>query len=185
MFLQEMRVQEPWKQFANCREVDPDLFFPERRASTKEAKRVCHDCVVREQRLQYALDNGEKFGIWGGMNEQERRRVRRERARARHRAALAERTKPRQPSSEQPQPTESRQPSLTESTRIEPPDVDPGAPTVASPAATVNVDGPLSQLNEAAAHTPLTGDPTSRRTSGRLLLLQPLRLPRRSALRRR
>ncbi len=80
---QEQRVQDPWKQFANCLGVDPDLFFPERGASTKEAKRVCGACVVREECLEYALANGEKFGIWGGMSERERRRVRRERALAR------------------------------------------------------------------------------------------------------
>jgi WhiB family redox-sensing transcriptional regulator len=36
--------------------------------------------VVREDCLEYALDNGEKFGIWGGMSERERRRLRRARA---------------------------------------------------------------------------------------------------------
>ena len=86
MSLQELRVQDPWKQFANCLGVDPDLFFPERGASTKEAKRVCSACDVRDECLEYALDNGEKFGIWGGMSERERRRVRRERALARRQA---------------------------------------------------------------------------------------------------
>lgn len=87
MFTQEMRVQDPWKQYANCLGVDPDLFFPERGASTKEAKRVCSACVVRTDCLEYALENGEKFGIWGGMSERERRRVRRERALARRQAS--------------------------------------------------------------------------------------------------
>ncbi len=59
--------------------VDPDLFFPERGASTREAKEVCRGCVVREECLDYAITNGEKFGIWGGMSERERRRVRRAR----------------------------------------------------------------------------------------------------------
>jgi WhiB family redox-sensing transcriptional regulator len=63
--------------------VDPDLFFPERGASTKEAKAVCQGCVVREDCLEYALANGEKFGIWGGLSERERRRIRRQRALAR------------------------------------------------------------------------------------------------------
>lgn len=65
--------------FANCRGVDPDLFFPERGASVKEAKDVCRGCVVREDCLETALTNGEKFGIWGGMSERERRRIRRQR----------------------------------------------------------------------------------------------------------
>src|ERR1700739_605766 len=57
--------------------VDPDLFFPERGASTREAKEVCRGCVVREDCLEYALANGEKFGIWGGLSERERRKIRR------------------------------------------------------------------------------------------------------------
>ncbi len=69
-----------WQTRANCMGVDPDLFFPERGASTREAKEVCRGCVVREDCLEYALDNGEKFGIWGGMSERERRRLRRARA---------------------------------------------------------------------------------------------------------
>ncbi|HUY87080.1 MAG TPA: WhiB family transcriptional regulator [Acidimicrobiales bacterium] len=74
-------IQDPdWQSKANCLGVDPDLFFPERGASTKEAKGVCKGCVVREDCLEYALANGEKFGIWGGMSERERRRIRRARA---------------------------------------------------------------------------------------------------------
>ena len=69
-----------WQARANCMGVDPDLFFPERGASTREAKEVCRGCVVKEECLEYALDNGEKFGIWGGMSERERRRLRRARA---------------------------------------------------------------------------------------------------------
>jgi len=72
-----------WQDEANCLGVDPDLFFPERGASTREAKEVCRGCVVREECLEYALVNGEKFGIWGGMSERERRRIRRQRALAR------------------------------------------------------------------------------------------------------
>lgn len=66
--------------FANCRGVDPELFFPERGASVREAKQVCRGCVVREDCLDFALTNGEKFGIWGGMSERERRRMRRQRS---------------------------------------------------------------------------------------------------------
>jgi WhiB family redox-sensing transcriptional regulator len=69
-----------WQRNANCMGVDPDLFFPERGASTREAKEVCRGCVVQEDCLEYALANGEKFGIWGGMSERERRRIRRRRA---------------------------------------------------------------------------------------------------------
>ena len=52
-----------WQNYANCLGVDPDLFFPERGASTREAKEVCRGCVVREHCLEYALVNGEKLGI--------------------------------------------------------------------------------------------------------------------------
>ena len=78
-----------WQDYANCLGVDPDLFFPERGASTKEAKEVCRGCIVREECLEYALCNSEKFGIWGGMSERERRRIRRARAIARRSAAAS------------------------------------------------------------------------------------------------
>ena len=83
-----------WQDLANCLGVDPDLFFPERGASTREAKEVCRGCVVREDCLEYALANGEKFGIWGGLSERERRRIRRQRALARRTALDAEATAP-------------------------------------------------------------------------------------------
>ena len=78
-----------WQSRANCMGVDPELFFPERGSSTREAKEVCRGCVVREDCLEYALANGEKFGIWGGMSERERRRVRRMRVLARQEAQAA------------------------------------------------------------------------------------------------
>src|SRR5689334_2125879 len=78
-----------WQERANCLGVDPDLFFPERGASTKEAKSVCGGCEVRMECLEYALRHGEKFGIWGGMSERERRRIRPQRALARRGLASA------------------------------------------------------------------------------------------------
>lgn len=77
---------QDWQDLANCLGVDPDLFFPERGASTREAKEVCKGCVVRGDCLEFALVNGEKFGIWGGMSERERRRIRRQRSLARRHA---------------------------------------------------------------------------------------------------
>jgi len=68
-----------WQARANCMGVDPELFFPERGSSTREAKEVCRGCVVRAECLEFAIANSEKFGIWGGMSERERRRVRRAR----------------------------------------------------------------------------------------------------------
>ena len=78
-----------WKDYSNCLGVDPDLFFPARGASTREAKEVCRSCVVQNDCLEYALQNGEKFGIWGGMSERARRRIRRQRALERQAAARA------------------------------------------------------------------------------------------------
>lgn len=78
-----------WQEFAKCRGVDPELFFPEKNESSKEAKNICAECVVRPDCLEYALENSERFGIWGGMTERERRRVRRERALARQAMSTA------------------------------------------------------------------------------------------------
>ena len=78
--LQKPKDPNRWQTRANCLGVDPDLFFPERGASTKEAKSVCAGCEVKPECLEYALSNGEKFGIWGGLSERERRRLRRQRA---------------------------------------------------------------------------------------------------------
>ncbi|MGD0345070.1 MAG: WhiB family transcriptional regulator [Acidimicrobiales bacterium] len=79
--IQALINQSPraWQARANCMGVDPELFFPERGSSTREAKEVCRGCVVRVECLEFAIANSEKFGIWGGMSERERRRVRRAR----------------------------------------------------------------------------------------------------------
>ena len=87
--LPEATEREQWWDLANCLGVDPDLFFPERGASTREAKEVCRGCVVRGDCLEYALAHSEKFGIWGGMSERERRRIRRQRAVQRRAAGAA------------------------------------------------------------------------------------------------
>jgi WhiB family redox-sensing transcriptional regulator len=67
---------ESWRLDALCAETDPEAFFPEKGGSTREAKRVCAGCPVRLQCLEMALQNDERFGIWGGLSERERRRVR-------------------------------------------------------------------------------------------------------------
>ena len=68
-----------WQVDALCAQTDPEAFFPEKGGSTRDAKRVCAACLVRQDCLDYAMDNDERFGIWGGLSEQERRRLRRER----------------------------------------------------------------------------------------------------------
>jgi len=66
-----------WQERALCAQTDPEAFFPEKGGSTREAKRVCTGCEVRADCLEYALANDERFGIWGGLSERERRRLRR------------------------------------------------------------------------------------------------------------
>lgn len=65
-----------WQARALCAQTDPEAFFPEKGGSTRDAKRVCGACVVRSECLEYALSNDERFGIWGGLSERERRRLR-------------------------------------------------------------------------------------------------------------
>ena len=69
-----------WKSAGSCVGSDPNMFFPERGESTEEAKAVCEGCEIRVQCLEFALANGEKYGIWGGMSERQRRKIRRQRA---------------------------------------------------------------------------------------------------------
>lgn len=59
-----------------CGQTDPDAFFPEKGGSTKAAKAVCLACPVRVRCLEYALSHEERFGVWGGLSEKERRRLR-------------------------------------------------------------------------------------------------------------
>ncbi len=66
-----------WTARALCAQTDPEAFFPEKGGSTREAKRVCLSCEVRAPCLEYALGHDERFGIWGGLSERERRRLKR------------------------------------------------------------------------------------------------------------
>jgi WhiB family transcriptional regulator, redox-sensing transcriptional regulator len=68
---------QSWHEAALCAETDPEAFFPEKGGSTREAKKICTGCEVRAECLEYALANDERFGIWGGLSERERRRLRR------------------------------------------------------------------------------------------------------------
>lgn len=66
-----------WQEDALCAQTDPEAFFPEKGGSTRDAKRICAQCTVRAECLEYALKNDERFGIWGGLSERERRRLKR------------------------------------------------------------------------------------------------------------
>jgi WhiB family redox-sensing transcriptional regulator len=69
-----------WQDSANCLGADPALFYPERGASTREAREVCQACDVQPDCLEFSLQRSEKFGIWGGLSQREIRRVRRQRS---------------------------------------------------------------------------------------------------------
>ena len=72
-------VQEMgWADEALCAETDPEAFFPEKGGSVRAAKQVCRGCDVRPECLRYALEHEERFGIWGGLSERERRRLKRQ-----------------------------------------------------------------------------------------------------------
>ncbi|BDZ51496.1 hypothetical protein GCM10025867_37370 [Frondihabitans sucicola] len=54
----------------------PRGVLPRKGGSTRDAKKICASCDVRAQCLEYALQNDERFGIWGGLSERERRKLR-------------------------------------------------------------------------------------------------------------
>lgn len=62
-----------------CAQTDPELFYPEKRESAQPAKKICQECPVRLQCLEYALKHDERFGVWGGLSERERRALKKQR----------------------------------------------------------------------------------------------------------
>jgi WhiB family redox-sensing transcriptional regulator len=73
----EFEDDDQWQERGLCAQTDPEAFFPEKGGSTREAKRICQGCEVKDRCLEYALANDERFGIWGGLSERERRRLKR------------------------------------------------------------------------------------------------------------
>ncbi|RFD25899.1 WhiB [Mycobacterium uberis] len=73
----ESEPSDQWQDRALCAQTDPEAFFPEKGGSTREAKKICLGCEVRYECLEYALAHDERFGIWGGLSERERRRLKR------------------------------------------------------------------------------------------------------------
>lgn len=69
-----------WQEQALCAQVDPEVFFPEKGGSVREAKTTCMRCPVRPECLDAALARRELWGIWGGLSERERRPLLRERS---------------------------------------------------------------------------------------------------------
>lgn len=76
-------MQPAWKASAECADLPTDLFFPDTGGQSvpdvAAAKTVCERCPVRQECLDYAVDRGERWGIWGGLTYTERRTVRRKR----------------------------------------------------------------------------------------------------------
>ena len=72
---QESQEGLTWQERSLCAQTDPEAFFPEKGGSTREAKKVCVGCEVRAECLEYALEHDERFGIWGGLSERERRKL--------------------------------------------------------------------------------------------------------------
>lgn len=65
-----------WRERALCAQTGPEFFFPEAGGSAREAKRICLGCEERVRCLEYALVNDERFGVWGGLSENERKGLR-------------------------------------------------------------------------------------------------------------
>jgi WhiB family transcriptional regulator, redox-sensing transcriptional regulator len=82
----QLSKPEPWTEAALCAQVDPEAWYPEKGGSARDARRVCQECPVLSECLQYALDHDERFGVWAGTTPNERQKLQR----ARKKAALAE-----------------------------------------------------------------------------------------------
>ena len=78
-----VQVEELWQVRASCRGPQAAIFFPpshferkeEKEARERRAKTICQTCPVRKPCLEYALGIREPHGIWGGLNEAERKQV--------------------------------------------------------------------------------------------------------------
>jgi WhiB family transcriptional regulator, redox-sensing transcriptional regulator len=71
-----------WQDAAACRDADPELFFATDETSRHDALTMCSTCPVRMECLEHALTNREVYGVWGGTDENERKRLSRRRRRA-------------------------------------------------------------------------------------------------------
>ena len=61
-----------WFENASCRGMDPDIFYGDTRAQTREAKKVCAGCPGQDACLSWAVDTFQEFGVWGGMTSRQR-----------------------------------------------------------------------------------------------------------------
>ena len=70
-------LPQPWARDAVCAQVDGEAFFPAKGKPAREAKQVCQGCSVRAECLEWAIGQGERWGIWGGLTTAERDRLQR------------------------------------------------------------------------------------------------------------
>ena len=73
----DVLLDQDWRSQAVCARTNPDLWFSPGAVEHREAKRICRECPVRRQCLNYAMEAPVDHGVWGGMTERERRRHRR------------------------------------------------------------------------------------------------------------
>jgi WhiB family redox-sensing transcriptional regulator len=90
--LSQTTTATDWRARSACLQADPELFFPVGSTGpavrqVDQAKRVCAGCQVRSACLEWALDQRQDHGVWGGLTEDERRSLRRRNLR--HRSAVA------------------------------------------------------------------------------------------------
>jgi WhiB family redox-sensing transcriptional regulator len=78
-----------WMSRGRCRDMDPAIFFPNDGVGVQVAQRICAECAVRAECLEYALANRVDHGVWGGSSERERRRLLRQRRLARARSSTS------------------------------------------------------------------------------------------------
>lgn len=74
-----VRMSQDWRQHGKCRGVDPEVFYPVNEDDAAQAKAICDSCPVRQPCLEWALTDRERYGVWGGLTERERRRLLRHR----------------------------------------------------------------------------------------------------------
>jgi WhiB family redox-sensing transcriptional regulator len=75
----EQEREHTWMLHARCREFEPASFFPSDGVGVERARRICGECPVRMECLEYALEYRIDHGVWGGASERERRRILRSR----------------------------------------------------------------------------------------------------------
>jgi len=84
-----LAADQDWRAGALCSQSSPELWFAVGAIEHQQAKRICRQCPVRAECLEYAMDGPIDHGIWGGLTERERRRYRRKAGSADWRALIA------------------------------------------------------------------------------------------------